>query len=91
VSARDKLLEMILSDPCCDFRTDGEVLAEKEAQEAIDAFARYVRSATLREGADAIDRDLPETVKETVGFWAEIRTVSTAQQAAELLRCLAKE
>lgn len=35
--------------------------------------------------AEKIRRELPERVKKLTGFWAEIRTVSTAQHAADLI------
>lgn len=49
-SARDELLDLILEDPCCDMRTDGEALRKAEANAAIDAFAREVNAGCDRCG-----------------------------------------
>jgi hypothetical protein len=68
------------------FRSSG-----KDFGEAIDDYRAEVRAETLREAADTIDDELRERVKERIGGigW-EIRSVSTAQHAAELLRRMAE-
>ena len=47
---------------------------------------RPARAESWRAAADLIDAELPEKVEKLTGNWAEIRTVSTAQSASELLR-----
>lgn len=49
-----------------------------------DAIDEY-RSAVEHEAAERIRTELAERVKKLDGFWAEIRTVSTAQHAADLI------
>jgi hypothetical protein len=78
MSARDDLLSFAQGN-------------DPKTQDSFRVLADAYRAEVLREAADAIDRELPEKVKRDAGFWAEIRTVSTAQHAAELLRRMAEE
>ena len=55
----------------------GHEVAEKLVQQALDEHAHEL--------AEKIRRELPERVKKLTGNWAEIRTVSTAQHAADLI------
>ena len=50
-----------------------------------DAHLSGLLDAFAHELAEKIRQELPERVKKLTGNWAEIRTVSTAQHAADLI------
>lgn len=56
-----------------------------EVREAMAKFELAVRIDQRRQDAARIRNELPERVRKLVGNWAEIRTISTAQHAADLI------
>jgi hypothetical protein len=57
MSARDELMDEILYDTCCDLRGDEE-LAQREANEVIDAYRDEVREAAIQYARGVINRML---------------------------------
>lgn len=53
---------------------------------AIGLVADQILDAYANELADRIDAELPERVEKLTGDWAEIRTIRTAREAADLIR-----
>lgn len=54
-------------------------------QEFAKAWARDILNHHAHQLAEKIREELPERVKKLTGNWAEIRTVNTAQHAADLI------
>ena len=77
MSARDKIMDLVFKGVT---RGAYEGLCD-EVRAAMDEY----RTEIQREAAARIREELPERVKKLTGNWAEIRTVSTAQHAADLI------
>ena len=78
MSARDAWREVCMVE----YRISGDIL---KATAFADSVENRIRAEVLREAAERIRTELPDRVKSLGGFWAELRTVHTAQQAADLI------